>query len=151
MYSSTVMHSLINFVNLKIKSTQSFGCAHRDKIYVYVFRGEWLYVYEYLCLCDIKREYQMNRTTAWYRCQNSKANDRDVKMAKQQALKKQKSPWHDRGATTSSRASIYRPDMAFHARFLSFRDCWQGLFFTLPSVFDDFLCLIACSFCGFTF
>jgi hypothetical protein len=72
MYSSTVMHSLTNFVNLKIKSTQSFGCAHMDKIYVYIFRGEWLYVYEYLCLCDIKREYQMNRTT----------HDIDVKIAK---------------------------------------------------------------------
>jgi hypothetical protein len=31
---------VINFVNLKIKLTQSFGCAHRDKVCVCVYRGE---------------------------------------------------------------------------------------------------------------
>jgi hypothetical protein len=28
-----------NFVNLKIKSAQSFGCAHRDRVCVRVFIG----------------------------------------------------------------------------------------------------------------
>jgi hypothetical protein len=27
-----------NFVNLKIKSVQSFGCTHKSMIYVHVFR-----------------------------------------------------------------------------------------------------------------
>jgi hypothetical protein len=26
-----------DFVNLKIKSAQFFGCAHRDKVYMHVF------------------------------------------------------------------------------------------------------------------
>jgi hypothetical protein len=30
---------MTDFVNLKIKLTQSFGCAHRDRVYVYVFIG----------------------------------------------------------------------------------------------------------------
>jgi hypothetical protein len=42
---------VIDFINLKIKSTQSFKCAHRGRMYVRVFIGEYSYVYEYLCLC----------------------------------------------------------------------------------------------------
>jgi hypothetical protein len=40
---------VIDFVNLKIKSTQSFGCAHRVRC-AYVHRSEYLYIYEYLYL-----------------------------------------------------------------------------------------------------
>jgi hypothetical protein len=39
---------MTNFVNFKIKSTQSFECAHRDSVCVHVFIGEYIYVYEYL-------------------------------------------------------------------------------------------------------
>jgi hypothetical protein len=28
-----------DFMNLKIKSAQSFGCAHRDRVCVYMFIG----------------------------------------------------------------------------------------------------------------
>jgi hypothetical protein len=34
-----------DFVNLKIKSVQSFGCAHRDKMCVYIFIGVSDYTY----------------------------------------------------------------------------------------------------------
>jgi hypothetical protein len=43
--------SLNDFVNFKIKSTQSFECAHRGRICACVFiEGECSYVYEYLRL-----------------------------------------------------------------------------------------------------
>jgi hypothetical protein len=42
---------VIDFVNLKIKSTQSFKCTYRGRMYTRVFIGEYSYVYEYLCLC----------------------------------------------------------------------------------------------------
>jgi hypothetical protein len=29
---------MIDFVNLKIKLTQSFGCAHKDRVCVHIFR-----------------------------------------------------------------------------------------------------------------
>jgi hypothetical protein len=41
---------MIDFVNLKIKPTQYFRDAHRDRVYVCVYMGECSYVYEYLCL-----------------------------------------------------------------------------------------------------
>jgi hypothetical protein len=37
-----------DFVNLKIKSAQFFGAAHRVGC-AHVYRGECSYVYEYLC------------------------------------------------------------------------------------------------------
>jgi hypothetical protein len=37
-----------DFVNLKIKPTQSFKDAYMDRIYVRVHIGECSYVYEYL-------------------------------------------------------------------------------------------------------
>jgi hypothetical protein len=40
---------VIDFVNFKIKSVQSFGGAHRDRICVCIYKGECLYVYGYLC------------------------------------------------------------------------------------------------------
>jgi hypothetical protein len=36
---STVRHSLIDFINLKIKSTQSFRDAHMCRIYIRIFIG----------------------------------------------------------------------------------------------------------------
>jgi hypothetical protein len=39
-----------DFMNLKIKPTQSFRGTHRNRVYVYVHMNECLYVYEYLCL-----------------------------------------------------------------------------------------------------
>jgi hypothetical protein len=41
---------LIDFVNLNIKSAQSFRCAHRGRICICVFIWVSTYVYEYLCL-----------------------------------------------------------------------------------------------------
>jgi hypothetical protein len=34
---SIIRHSLIDFMNFKIKPTQSFRCTHRTKLYIYVF------------------------------------------------------------------------------------------------------------------
>jgi hypothetical protein len=42
---------MTDFVNLKIKPGQSFGGAHRSRVYVCVYRGEYPYIYEYLLLC----------------------------------------------------------------------------------------------------
>jgi hypothetical protein len=50
---------VIDSVNLKIKPTQCFVCAHRDSVRVYMFIGMItdLYVYEYVCLyCVSKRQ-----------------------------------------------------------------------------------------------
>jgi hypothetical protein len=41
---------VIDFVNFKIKSVQSFGGVYRDRICVCIYKGECLYVYGYLCL-----------------------------------------------------------------------------------------------------
>jgi hypothetical protein len=43
-----------DFINLKIKPAQSFGCAHRGRIYVWV--SECSYVYEYLRLYCISKK-----------------------------------------------------------------------------------------------
>jgi hypothetical protein len=43
------MFLVINFVNLNIKSTQSFEGAHRDRVCVCVHMIEYLYVYKVLC------------------------------------------------------------------------------------------------------
>jgi hypothetical protein len=37
---------IIDFVNLKIKSAQCFGCAHKGVICIH--KGKYSYVYEYL-------------------------------------------------------------------------------------------------------
>jgi hypothetical protein len=42
-----------DFVNLKIKSAQSFGCAHRDRICVYVFIGVSARTYMSTCVCTV--------------------------------------------------------------------------------------------------
>jgi hypothetical protein len=38
---------VINFVNLKIKSIQSFKDVHRSRMYTYIFIRVYLYMYEY--------------------------------------------------------------------------------------------------------
>jgi hypothetical protein len=42
------VHLVTDFLNLKIKSTQSFGCVHRGRVCVCVYRGGSSYVYIYL-------------------------------------------------------------------------------------------------------
>jgi hypothetical protein len=42
-----------DFVNLKIKSTQSFGCAHRSRMCVCAHMSECSYEHEYLCFCTV--------------------------------------------------------------------------------------------------
>jgi hypothetical protein len=49
---------MTDFMNLKIKSTQSIRCAHRDMMYVRVFIAECSYVYKYLrlyCVSNTKK------------------------------------------------------------------------------------------------
>jgi hypothetical protein len=55
---STMKCSLTDFVNLKIKSDQSFGCAHIGRLCVCIHRDECLYMYEYLrlyCVTYLKK------------------------------------------------------------------------------------------------
>jgi hypothetical protein len=47
---------VIDFVNLKIKSAQSFEGAHKDRIYVCVHTSEYSYVYDDLCLYCISKK-----------------------------------------------------------------------------------------------
>jgi hypothetical protein len=48
---------VIDFMNLKIKPTQLFECAHRGKMYICVFiESEYSYIYEYLCLYCISEK-----------------------------------------------------------------------------------------------
>jgi hypothetical protein len=46
----------IDFVNLKIKPTQSFGYSYRDVLCVYIHRGKCSYVYEYLYLYCVSKK-----------------------------------------------------------------------------------------------
>jgi hypothetical protein len=46
---------MTDFMNLKIKSVQSFGCAHRSSLYVYIHMDECSYIYEYLRLCCVSK------------------------------------------------------------------------------------------------
>jgi hypothetical protein len=41
---------MTDFVNFKIKLTQFFKCAHRSRVCTCVYRGEFIYIYEYLRL-----------------------------------------------------------------------------------------------------
>jgi hypothetical protein len=47
-----------NFMNLKIKPAQSFGGAHRDRVYVH--RDEYSYVYKYLHLYCVSKKIELN-------------------------------------------------------------------------------------------
>jgi hypothetical protein len=45
-----------DFVNLKIKSAQSFKYVHRDRIYIHIFIEMSAYIYKYLYLyCILKK------------------------------------------------------------------------------------------------
>jgi hypothetical protein len=51
---------VIDFVNLKIKPTQSFKGAHRDRVRVLcVHRDEYSYIYKYLCLYCVSQKKKM--------------------------------------------------------------------------------------------
>jgi hypothetical protein len=39
---------MIDFINLKIKSTQSFKYTHKNKMYIYIFIKNYSYIYKYL-------------------------------------------------------------------------------------------------------
>jgi hypothetical protein len=45
-----------DFVNLKIKPAQSFGCVHRGKVCMCVYRVECSYVYKYLHLYCVSKK-----------------------------------------------------------------------------------------------
>jgi hypothetical protein len=49
-----------DFMNLKIKSVQSFGYVHRDKLYIHTFIKVnvhiYIYIYKYLCLYCISKK-----------------------------------------------------------------------------------------------
>jgi hypothetical protein len=42
-----------DFVNLKIKPTQSFGCAHRGRVCVRVFIAVSAHTYVSICVCTV--------------------------------------------------------------------------------------------------
>jgi hypothetical protein len=49
---------VIDFINFKIKPTQSFRVAHRGMVCVCVYRDECLYIYKYMHLyCVSKKDY----------------------------------------------------------------------------------------------
>jgi hypothetical protein len=52
--SETVL--ITNFMNLKIKSTQSFGCVYRGRVCVCAHIGEYTYVYKYLRLYYVSQK-----------------------------------------------------------------------------------------------
>jgi hypothetical protein len=45
-----------DFMNLKMKPTQSFGCAHTGRICVHMFIGINTYIYKYLYLYCISKK-----------------------------------------------------------------------------------------------
>jgi hypothetical protein len=49
---------VIDFVNIKIKSIQSFRCTYRDKIYIRIFIGVSTYTYIniYIYIMFVKKE-----------------------------------------------------------------------------------------------
>jgi hypothetical protein len=49
-----------DFVNLKIKPAQSFGCVHRGKVCMCVYRVECSYVYKYLHLYCVSKKMVFN-------------------------------------------------------------------------------------------
>jgi hypothetical protein len=56
MFSSTVKLLMTDFVNHKIKSIQSFRCAHRGMVCICIHRSECSYVYKYLCLYCVSKK-----------------------------------------------------------------------------------------------
>jgi hypothetical protein len=49
-----------DFINLKIKSTQSFRAAHRDRVHVYTFIGVITRTITSICICIafLKKEFR---------------------------------------------------------------------------------------------
>jgi hypothetical protein len=54
---------VIDSVNLKIKPSQCFVCAHRDSVRVYMFIGMITdsYVYEYVCFYSVSKKIKRSR------------------------------------------------------------------------------------------
>jgi hypothetical protein len=50
---------MTDFVNLKIKLTQSFGCAHEDKVCVHIFRevNTGMCIRIYVCIIFLIKKY----------------------------------------------------------------------------------------------
>jgi hypothetical protein len=44
---------VIDFVNLKIKPTQFFKGAHKDKVYICVYKSEYSYIYIYIYIYTV--------------------------------------------------------------------------------------------------
>jgi hypothetical protein len=44
---------ITDFVNLKIKSTQSFGDGHKDRVCIYMFIGVSVYTCMKICVCTM--------------------------------------------------------------------------------------------------
>jgi hypothetical protein len=49
---------VIDFVNIKIKPTQSFRCAHRGRVCMHIFIGVSVYAYLHLYYISKKEFYQ---------------------------------------------------------------------------------------------
>jgi hypothetical protein len=47
------MFLMTDFVNLKIKSTQSFRCAHRGRVYMRAFIGVSVHICMSICVCTV--------------------------------------------------------------------------------------------------
>jgi hypothetical protein len=56
-----------DFVNLKIKPSQSFRDAHRDRMCMYVFIeiSIHIYIYKYLCLYCVFKKRKKKDTRQW--------------------------------------------------------------------------------------
>jgi hypothetical protein len=44
---------MTDFVNLKIKPIQSFGCTHKGRVYVYIFIEVNTYIYMSIYICTV--------------------------------------------------------------------------------------------------
>jgi hypothetical protein len=44
---------MIDFMNLKIKSVQSFENAHKDRMHMCVHKDKYSYIYKHLYICII--------------------------------------------------------------------------------------------------
>jgi hypothetical protein len=53
-----------DFMNLKIKPTQSFGCAHRGRVCMCVHMSECSYVYEYLYFYCVSQKKEIDDVDA---------------------------------------------------------------------------------------
>jgi hypothetical protein len=49
----TAMRYLTDFVNLKVKPIQSFGCAYKSRMYVHIFIGVGARTCINICVCTV--------------------------------------------------------------------------------------------------